>query len=161
MIHFEYFQMSVRMSKLEFFCNRPTLVALIGFGLDISSVHYAATSSDTETISEDKSVVNKEKTEESGRVKGLLGYGKNRVVFYLNMDVDSVSVFLNKEDDSPLAMLVQERFLLDLKVLKSCSIFFKYFIYLFIYFKPLSFSYYQLLSCLFIIFNFVECKFHL
>lgn len=109
-------QMSVRMSKLEFFCNRPTLVALIGFGLDISSVYYATTISDTETVLEDKSLANKEKTEESGRVKGLLGYGKNRVVFYLNMNVDSVSVFLNKEDDSPLAMLVQERFLLDLKV---------------------------------------------
>lgn len=115
--------MSVRMSKLEFFCNRPTLVALIGFGLDISSVYYATTISDTETVLEDKSLANKEKTEESGRVKGLLGYGKNRVVFYLNMNVDSVSVFLNKEDDSPLAMLVQERFLLDLKVLKYCLIF--------------------------------------
>ena len=108
--------MSLRMSKLEFFCNRPTLVALIGFGLDLSSVYAAATSSDTKTVSEDKSVINKEKTEDSGRVKGLLGYGKNRVVFYLNMNVDSVSVFLNKEDDSPLAMLVQESFILDLKV---------------------------------------------
>lgn len=114
--------MSIRMSKLEFFCNRPTLVALIGFGLDLSSVYTEATSSGSKTVSEDKSVVNKEKTEDSGRVKGLLGYGKNRVVFYLNMNVDSVSVFLNKEDDSPLAMLVQESFILDLKVI-SCSIF--------------------------------------
>ncbi|PON64877.1 Phosphatidylinositol-4, 5-bisphosphate phosphodiesterase gamma [Parasponia andersonii] len=109
-------QMSVRMSKLEFFCNRPTLVALIGFGLDLSSVNFGARSSDTETVSEDKSVMNKEKNEETERVKGLLGYGKNRVVFYLNMNVDSVSMYLNKEDGSPLAILVQESFLLDLKV---------------------------------------------
>lgn len=103
------------MSKLEFFCNRPTLVALIGFGLDLSPVN-AASNTDTPTVSEDKSSTNREKSEESGRVKGLLGYGKGRVVFYLNMNLDSVSVFLNKEDGSPLAMLVQESFLLDLKV---------------------------------------------
>lgn len=103
------------MSKLEFFCNRPTLVALIGFSLDLSPVN-AASSTDTPTVSEDKSLTNREKNEESRRVKGLLGYGKGRVVFYLNMNVDSVSVFLNKEDGSPLAMLVQESFLLDLKV---------------------------------------------
>lgn len=64
------------MSKLEFFCNRPTLVALIGFGLDLSSVNYTA-SSDTKTVSEDKSAMNKEKNEETGRVKGLLGYGNS------------------------------------------------------------------------------------
>ncbi|KAL5541456.1 hypothetical protein UlMin_009166 [Ulmus minor] len=107
-------QLSVRMSKLDFFCNRPTLVALIGFGLDLSSVNYSVPSSEPATVSEDKSMMTKEKSEET--VKGLLGYGKDRVVFYLNMNVDSVSVFLNKEDGSSLAMLVQEKFLLDLKV---------------------------------------------
>jgi vacuolar protein sorting-associated protein 13A/C len=46
--------MSIRMSKLEFFCNRPTLVALIGFGLDISSVNYAVSGSDIRKTSEDE-----------------------------------------------------------------------------------------------------------
>ncbi|XP_048235070.1 uncharacterized protein LOC8261314 isoform X2 [Ricinus communis] len=109
-------QMSIRMSKLEFFCNRPTLVALIGFGFDLSYVNPAQSSTDMAVISADKSVINKEKNEDSGRVKGLLGYGKNRVVFFLNMNVDSVTVSLNKEDGSQLAVLVQESFLLDLKV---------------------------------------------
>ncbi|ESR32528.1 hypothetical protein CICLE_v10004114mg [Citrus x clementina] len=108
-------QLSIRMSKLEFFCNRPTLVALIRFGLDLSTVNYAISERD-ETRSSDKSLVNKEKDEEHVRVEGLLGYGKDRVVFYLFMNVDSVSVFLNKEDGSQLAMFVQESFLLDLKV---------------------------------------------
>ncbi|XP_050374958.1 uncharacterized protein LOC126792594 [Argentina anserina] len=108
-------QMSLCMSKLEFFCNRPTLVALIDFGLDLSSV-YSAESTDITEGSDDKSLTNKEKTEEIGRVKGLLGYGKGRVVFYLNMNVDSVTVFLNKEDASLLATFVQESFVLDLKV---------------------------------------------
>lgn len=101
------------MSKLEFFCNRPTLVALIGFGIDLGSMSYAPSVTEA---SDDKSVINKEKAEESGRIEGLLGYGKARVVFYLNMNVDSVTVFLNKEDGSQLAMFVQESFLLDLKV---------------------------------------------
>ncbi|MFQ6646375.1 hypothetical protein Gotur_019075 [Gossypium turneri] len=109
-------QMSIRMSKLEFFCNRPTLVALIGFGLDLGSMSYPASVMDVHETLDDKSLMNKEKAEESGRVDGLLGHGKARVVFYLNMNVDSVTVFLNKEDGSQLAMFVQESFLLDLKV---------------------------------------------
>lgn len=107
-------QMCVRMSKLEFFCNRPTIVALISFGLDISSGN-KMTSHTSETSPERPSV--KERTDEKGRVKGLLGFGKERVVFYLNMNVDSVTIFLNKEDDSQLAKLVQESFLMDLKVM--------------------------------------------
>lgn len=117
---YETFQMSIRMSRMEFYCNRPTLVALIGFGLDISYSNYVEVSSDLPDSSEDKPVMVKEKVEEKveekGRVKGLLGYGKSRVVFYLNMNVDSVSIYLNMEDGSQLAMLVQESFLLDLKV---------------------------------------------
>ncbi|XWS14258.1 hypothetical protein CRYUN_Cryun36dG0107400 [Craigia yunnanensis] len=109
-------QMSIRMSKLEVFCNRPTLVALIGFGFDLGSMSYAASVTDVNEALDDKSLMNKEKAEESGRIEGLLGYGKARVVFYLNMNVDSVTVFLNKEDGSQLAMFVQESSLLDLKV---------------------------------------------
>ncbi|XP_058093613.1 uncharacterized protein LOC131239768 [Magnolia sinica] len=111
-------QMSIRMSKLEFFCNRPTLVALIEFGFDLSLVNSESSSSNQTNVPDAESSQNVEKTEDNRRayVKGLLGYGKGRVVFYLNMDVDSVCIFLNKEDGSQLAMLVQESFLLDLKV---------------------------------------------
>ncbi|TQE02763.1 hypothetical protein C1H46_011592 [Malus baccata] len=107
-------QMNLRMSKLEFFCNRPTLVSLIDFGLDLSCVYDVEGSADMTKVPDDKPLMNKEKNEES--VKGLLGYGKGRVVFYLNMNVDNVTVFLNKEDGSSFAMFVQESFLLDLKV---------------------------------------------
>ena len=105
------------MSKLEFFCNRPTIVALISFGLDISTGSYATSHTDTKATYEKKPLLDKEKTDEYDRVKGLLGFGKQRVVFYLNMNVDSVTVYLNKEDGSQLATLVQESFLLDLKVI--------------------------------------------
>lgn len=104
------------MSKLEFFCSRPTVVALIGFGLDLSAATYVGNDKDANTKTVEKSDSEKEKNDESGRIEGLLGYGKDRVVFYLNMNVDSVTVFLNKEDSSQLAMFVQERFVLDIKV---------------------------------------------
>ncbi|KAK8681959.1 hypothetical protein V6N13_054356 [Hibiscus sabdariffa] len=107
-------EMSVRMSKLEFFCNRPTLVALIGFGVDLGSGSNTTSVADVnETL---KDTMDKEKAEESGCIEGLLGYDKARVVFYLNMDIDSVTVLLNKEDGSQLAIFVQESFLFDFKV---------------------------------------------
>lgn len=104
-------QMSIQMSKLEFFFNRLTLVALIDFAFDLSTVSYSKSNTDLGNASDDK-----EKFEESGRIEGLLGHGKDRVVFHLNMNVNSVAVFLNKEDGSQLAMFLQERFQLDLKV---------------------------------------------
>lgn len=110
--------MCVRMSKLEFFCNRPTIVALISFGLDISSGNKVTSHSGNVPTSPEGPLVKKEKTDEKGRVRGLLGFGKERVVFYLNMNVDSVTIFLNKEDGSQLATLIQESFVMDLKVTK-------------------------------------------
>lgn len=106
------------MSKLEFYCNRPTLVALINFGFQISSANSGTNISKAVNVSDDEPSVKKDKTEEYGNsfVTGLLGYGKGRVVFYMNMNVDSVTVFLNNEDGSQLAMFVQESFLLDIKV---------------------------------------------
>ncbi|XP_031479692.1 uncharacterized protein LOC116250249 isoform X3 [Nymphaea colorata] len=110
-------QMCIRMSKLEFYCNRATLVALTKFGLDLSMLNsggsqtasHASASGSTQT--EERNEAN-----EHSYVRGLLGYGKDRVVFYLKMDVNSVCIYLNKEDGSQLAMLVQENFLLDLKM---------------------------------------------
>ncbi|CAI9119065.1 OLC1v1020728C1 [Oldenlandia corymbosa var. corymbosa] len=119
-------QMSIRMSKLEFYCNRPTLVDLIAFGLDLSSASTSkenAEAEDTTVLGDETSSIKKEKTDEheNSFVKGLLGHGKGRVVFYLNMNVDNVTVFLNKEDGSQLAMFVQESFLLDIKVHPSST----------------------------------------
>lgn len=109
------------MSKLEFFCNRPTLVALISFGFNLNSGYSVTALEDKVGTLDEPPQINKEKGDDSGRIQGLLGYGKNRVVFNLNMNVDNVTVFLNKEDGSQLAMLVQESFLFDLKVLDYVS----------------------------------------
>ncbi|KAL6576075.1 hypothetical protein OROHE_000546 [Orobanche hederae] len=116
-------QMSIRMSKLEFYCNRPTLVALINFGFDINSANSGVCGPKLENT-DDESVANKDKIEESGHassIKGLLGSGKGRVVFNLHMNVDSVTMFLNMEDGSQLAVFVQESFLLDIKVHPSST----------------------------------------
>lgn len=116
--------MSISMSKLEFFCNRPTLVALINLAVDMSSKGSEVTGKNVTKDPDNESSMNKEKIEDHGHkyVRGLLGYGKGRVVFNLNMNVDSVAVFLNKEDGSQLAMLVQESFLLDVKVGLFCDL---------------------------------------
>uniref|UniRef100_A0A0E0NER2 C2 domain-containing protein n=1 Tax=Oryza rufipogon TaxID=4529 RepID=A0A0E0NER2_ORYRU len=109
-------QMCIRMSALEFYCNRPTLVALIEFGFDLSMVN-SAPKGDSDTTPAVRNV-KPTGTEDNARnfVKGLLGYGKRRTIFNMKMDVDRVSMFLNKEDGSQLAMFVQEKFLFDLKV---------------------------------------------
>ncbi|KAK9670363.1 hypothetical protein RND81_13G196500 [Saponaria officinalis] len=116
-------QMSVCMSKLEFFCNRPTLVALIQFGLDISSANCEAGGESVAMACEDIDTTGGPEKPDGGDavVKGLLGYGKRRVVFKLSMDVDSVTVFLNHEDGSQFAMFIQESFILHLQV-HPCSI---------------------------------------
>uniref|UniRef100_A0A0D9VFX1 C2 domain-containing protein n=1 Tax=Leersia perrieri TaxID=77586 RepID=A0A0D9VFX1_9ORYZ len=109
-------QMSIRMSALEFYCNRPTLVALIEFGFDVSMVNSVPKNdSDTAPVMHNVRPTGKEDNARNF-VKGLLGYGKRRTIFNMKMDVDRVSMFLNKEDGSQLAMFVQEKFLFDLKV---------------------------------------------
>ena len=110
------FQMSIRMSALEFYCNRPTLVALIEFGFDLSTVNSVPRNSPD--MAPATQIVKPSDKEDGAStiVKGLLGYGKRRTIFNIKMDVDRVSMFLNKEDGSQLAMFVQEKFLFDLKV---------------------------------------------
>lgn len=121
------------MTAMEFYCNRPTVVALIDFGLDVSMVNYGTgtesntattmTTTTTKTIMTSPSENPKSlEKEEITLIKGLLGHGKGRVVFDLKMDMDQVSVFLNNEDSSQLAMFVQERFLFDLKVRQNLII---------------------------------------
>lgn len=113
--------MAVSMSKLEFFCNRPTLVALLGFGLHLSSVSTGHSDMNMVETSRDEPLFNEDKFEDNGCVKGLLGCGKVHVVFNLYMKVDSVCLLLNNEDGTQLAMLVQESFLLDIKVMQFFS----------------------------------------
>ncbi|XP_024542530.1 uncharacterized protein LOC9648284 isoform X1 [Selaginella moellendorffii] len=101
-------QMIMKMATLDFFCNRPTIVALIEFGMQLSEIMEAEESPSQAALSLE--------VEQRQLVKGLLGRGKSRVVFGLKMDMESTRIFLNLEDGSQLAMLAQEKFQMDLKV---------------------------------------------
>lgn len=59
-------------------------------------------------VFDDIEVIRRQKKYDDGDVfvKGLLGYGKGRVVFKLSMDVDSVIVFLNQEDGFQFVMFI-------------------------------------------------------
>ena len=59
------------MSKLEFFCSRPTVVALIGFGFDLSAATYVENDKDVNTVAFEKSDMEKDTNDEGGRIEGL------------------------------------------------------------------------------------------
>ena len=109
--------MSISMATLEFFCNRPTVVALIDFGSEISEI----LDRQSNVSDNPKNSDNVGPFVESELVRGLLGRGKSRIVFQLRMNMDSVRIFLNLEDGTGLAMLDQERFHMDLKVRNSIT----------------------------------------
>lgn len=104
------------MSALEFYCNRPTLVALIEFGFDLGTVNSVPRNGPDKAPAPQTVKPSGKEDGTPTVVKGLLGYGKRRTIFNMKMDVDRVSMFLNKEDGSQLAMFVQEKFLFDMKV---------------------------------------------
>lgn len=56
-------------------------------------------------------------------VKGLLGKGKDRVVFLLVLDMERAEIVLNKEDGSSLSTLSQDNFHTDVKVTLHCCLF--------------------------------------
>lgn len=57
-------------------------------------------------------------TKKDSVVKGLLGKGKDRVVFLLVLDMELAEIVLNKEDGSSLSTLSQDNFHTDVKVLE-------------------------------------------
>ncbi|KAJ7520814.1 hypothetical protein O6H91_19G024000 [Diphasiastrum complanatum] len=112
-------QMSINMATLDFFCNRPTVVALINFGTDISRIMEAQDALDPPVKSQSAEVTSPDEGSDSSErsiVKGLLGKGKSRIVFRLRMALKSARIYLNQEDGSQLAMLAQDKFHMDLKV---------------------------------------------
>lgn len=114
--------MNIRMATLDFFCNRPTVVAIIDFGSELSEVMdmdsaASKSSGGLPSVSSGEALsIETLETSERHIVKGLLGRGKSRVVFRLRMDMESARIYLNKEDGSQLAMLAQEKFMMDLRV---------------------------------------------
>lgn len=94
------------MATLEFFCNRPTVVALTEFGLDISSIQASMTA-----LQQAASAIGVGQV-----VFGLEGRGKVRTIFQLLLDMETARVYLNLETGNQLAVLAEERIHMDLKV---------------------------------------------
>lgn len=104
------------MATLDFFCNRPTVVALIEFGSQISDSPGNTPSSPAKVVEDSDTKGSTEAVVPRDVVKGLLGRGKSRVVFRLKLDMESARISVNKEDGSQLGMLVQDEFRFELKV---------------------------------------------
>jgi vacuolar protein sorting-associated protein 13A/C len=112
--------MAIRMSTLDFFCNRPTVVALIEFGSQISDSPGNPPTMPAKNVEEGDSGGSTEAPAPRDVVKGLLGRGKSRVVFRLKLDMESARISVNKEDGSKLGMLIQDKFGFELKVNILC-----------------------------------------
>lgn len=102
-------QLAIQVATLEFFCNRPTVVALTEFGLDVSTIQAALTAAQEAAAATGVGLV----------VFGLAGRGKVRTIFQLLLDMDTARIYLNLEDGEQLAVLAEERIHMDLKVRQS------------------------------------------
>jgi vacuolar protein sorting-associated protein 13A/C len=110
-------QMTIRMATLDFFCNRPTVVALIAFGVELSESPYNQPTTPVKALEDTDVKQSAEAAAPRDIVKGLLGRGKSRVVFGLKLDMESARISVNKEDGSQLGLLAQDGFRMDLKVM--------------------------------------------
>ena len=105
------------MTTLEFYCNRPTVSALMDLGGQLARAS-AGPTPPTPSPGAGASKAARKGPEglEACVVTGLLGRGKARVVFQLNLDMERGRIFLNLEDGSQLAMLEQEKIAVEIKV---------------------------------------------
>ncbi|XP_008465914.2 uncharacterized protein LOC103503494 isoform X1 [Cucumis melo] len=119
-------QVSVTLATLSFFCRRPTVLALIEFAnainLEEESCESFSDHSSSGIIKHDIQMEDDEqfsKNTEDGIVKGLLGKGRSRVVFSLELKMSRAQIFLVKENESNLASLFQDNLLANIKVFPS------------------------------------------
>lgn len=124
-----HMQVSVTLATLSFFCCRPTILAILEF---VNAIN----------VEDDSTDVSKEKSTEAGTeressrndltddtysanlqeavVKGLLGKGKSRVIFFLSLNMARAQILLMNENGTQLATLLQNNLLTVIKV--QCAI---------------------------------------
>jgi vacuolar protein sorting-associated protein 13A/C len=137
-------EVRIGLATLSFYCNRPTLIALMDLGTAITAdveeqppleestqqasgpTSTAGGGYSTDLVSTiDTSVI--EDVDEDGIpkvpyerkdsvVKGLLGQGKDRVMFLLVVNMDLAQIVLNSDDGSQLATLSQENLHTEVKL---------------------------------------------
>nr|AFN89138.1 vacuolar protein sorting 13 [Mesembryanthemum crystallinum] len=117
----------VTLATLSFFCRRPTIAATMefvnGINFESESSESVNDSSSTGTRLHDVSIEDVDQqhstTGEQPVVKGLLGKGKSRIIFYLVLNMTRAQIILMKEDETKLATLSQDNLLTDIKVFPS------------------------------------------
>lgn len=113
------------LATLSFFCYRPTILALMDFlnavNLNDDSAHDQKDNSLNDDVDSETVRIGLISSPNSGTVnepvvKGLLGKGKSRVIFYLSLNMYQAQVFLLMEDGKQLATMLQNNLLADIKV---------------------------------------------
>lgn len=114
------------LATLSFFCRRPTILAILEFVNAINVQDGSCESfSDNSSgpipqhdLSGEQGVDNSLSTSavDEQIVKGLLGMGKSRIIFYLTLNMARAEILLMYENECKLATLSQDNLLTDIKV---------------------------------------------
>eukprot|EP01018_Ginkgo_biloba_P007485 Gb_23775 [translate_table: standard] len=122
-------QVLLSLATLSFSCNRPTILAILNFvnAINLEDVEENASDTDAFTTIIKQEPAEKDMKEESNVmfdqkdsiVKGLLGRGKDRIIFSLVLSMDRAQIVLNNENGTQLATLSQNNLLTDIKVFPS------------------------------------------
>ncbi|GAB2273666.1 hypothetical protein Dimus_008448 [Dionaea muscipula] len=116
------------LATLSLFCRRPTIHAIMEFAnainIENGSVEYFSDASAMASPVHDKSgedLINSQQSQAvtEPTLKGLLGKGKSRVIFFLSLNMARAQILLMKEDEKRLATLSQDNLLTDIKVFPS------------------------------------------
>ncbi|MFS8029949.1 putative vacuolar protein sorting-associated protein [Helianthus anomalus] len=119
-------RVTVTLATLSFYCRRPIIVAIMEFVGAISAEDDTCESfsdhSPTAIVnggSREIEVVDQSSVVDEPKVRGLLGKGRSRIVFFLTLNMARAQILLMKEDGTKLATMSQDNFLTDIKVFPS------------------------------------------
>lgn len=124
-------QVLLSLATLSFYFNRPTILALLNFvnaiNIEDTDKNIDEEQNDTLTTIIKQETDEKNIKEESNAtiyrkdsiVKGLLGKGKDRVIFSLVLSMARAQFVLNNENETQLATLYQDNLHADIKVFPS------------------------------------------
>ncbi|XP_052211647.1 uncharacterized protein LOC127814276 isoform X2 [Diospyros lotus] len=117
---------TVTLATLSFFCRRPTILAIMEF---VNAINIQDEKCESFSDSSSPAIVQHDVSRddddhqstavEEPIVKGLLGKGKSRIIFYLTLNMAQAQILLMNENGSKLATLLQDNFLTDIKVFPS------------------------------------------
>lgn len=125
------FQVIVTLATLSFFCRRPTILAIMEFVDAINAEEEVSESCSDNSMApivqrgvSVEEVADNQSMVEEHVVKGLLGRGKSRIIFYLTLNMARAQILLMNENETKLASLSQDNLVADIKVLFTFSFFF-------------------------------------